>query len=392
MWTDRRFAGSNQVWLSPPKDAFVRVPDGILKTAVFLGKDGPTGKEYGGTGYIVSLAYGPGYIMTRETASGTEVASYPFMFICTARHVAQELEDSDFYVRANYKRGGLAELKQDYENVQWWYHPTEEDAVDAAVMVLPIESVLQLDIEPIPVTMFVSDERVKTGNLGIGDEVFVAGLFRNAQGVSRNIPVIRTGNVAMIPNEKIFFPTEDRPDQWLYANLLESRSIGGLSGSPVFIRETLRLMVRRDEYGRLSSGETWRVNGEPEPTLWEGEMQGLGKIHFFGSMIGHWQVGVNLSGNQREAVNMGIAPMVPAKKILEILSQARLLETMRRVSIDMRGKKNENDGVAVMDSALRAPKQAKTQTTDQGYEIPVPTKDRFFDALKKATRKIDPKK
>ena len=40
----------------------------------------------------------------------------------------------------------------------------------------------------------------------------------------------------MMPNEKIPFHTKEHPDQWLYADLLESRSIGGLSGSPVFIR------------------------------------------------------------------------------------------------------------------------------------------------------------
>ena len=67
MWTDRRFAGSNQLWVSPPKDAFVRVPDHILKTAVFLGVDGPKGRVYGGTGYIVSVDYGPGYTFTERS-------------------------------------------------------------------------------------------------------------------------------------------------------------------------------------------------------------------------------------------------------------------------------------------------------------------------------------
>lgn len=385
MWTDRRFAGTNQLWVSPPKDAFVRVPDHILKTAVFLGVDGPRGKVYGGTGYIVSVDYGPGYTFTERSEDGiTSTIYHPFRFLVTAAHVAEKLEEAvDFYIRANAVGGSLVEPKQERENARWWYHPTERDAVDAAVMLLPYETAESLDIISIPVTMFAGDETAKTANLGVGDEVFIAGLFKKAKGTARNIPIIRMGNVAMMPNEKIPFHTKEHPDQWLYADLLESRSIGGLSGSPVFIRETLRLDVHRDDKGRLMSGSIFGVAGMPKPPPWEGEMQGVGRFHFFGSLIGHWQVDVGFNDTQVEAVNFGIAPMVPAQKILEVLSQPELLETMNKISADLKDQQQKKDGVAVMDSGFEP-----TQTTDKGYEIPVPSADEFLNALKKASRKV----
>src|SRR5664280_3551376 len=77
MWRDRRFAGSEQLWVSPPKDAFVRVPDQVLKTAVFLGIDGPSGREYGGTGYIVAVDYSPEYLFTAPMEPTISAFRYP---------------------------------------------------------------------------------------------------------------------------------------------------------------------------------------------------------------------------------------------------------------------------------------------------------------------------
>lgn len=363
----------------------MRVPDQVLKTAVFLGIDGPSGREYGGTGYIVAVDYSPEYLFTAPMEPTISAFRYPFRFLVTAAHVAERLEGVDFYIRANGLDGSLLELKQDCENAKWWYHPTDRNSVDAAAMLLPTETAIRLDIESIAASMFVGEHTIKEGNLGVGDEVFIAGLFKKAKGASRNIPIIRTGNVAMVPKEKIPFPTRERPEQWIYADLLELRSIGGLSGSPVFIRETLRLPVYRDKSGKLGSGDVWMAPSDPDPIKWEGEMQGIGRFHFFGSLIGHWQVDVGFNDTQAEAVNFGIAPMVPAAKILGVLTQDEVLEAMASMSDELTHKKQKRDGVGVMDSGF-----TPTQKTEQGYKIPVPTKEEFFDALTKATRKIKP--
>jgi hypothetical protein len=390
MWTDHRFAGSDQLYLCPPKDAFVRVPDLVLKSSVFLGLDSPKGIEFGATGYVVWTGYGlrhpaQPFAKTKEEMATTH--RYPFFFLVTAAHVAEKLEGLDFYVRCNKRDGSLAEAKQTCENALWWYHATEREAVDAAAMLLPLESILELDIAPIPVTMFVGEEAMQTGNLGIGDEVFVAGLFRNAKGVSRNIPIIRIGNVAMMPREKILFPKQGQPDRLIYADLLESRSIGGLSGSPVFIRETVNIQTGP----RFKRG--FSLVGVNSPTaeiegIVDVQLAGVGRFHFFGSMIGHWQVDVELSNTKKEAVNLGIAPMVPANKILEVLSQPGLLEIMNTISLSREEQQKQQEGMPTLDSEFESGQKRPTQTTAEGLKIPVPTSDEFYDLLRKASRKV----
>jgi hypothetical protein len=361
----------------------VRVPDQILKTAVFLGKDEPSGRVYGGTGYIVSVDYGPGYTFTRETEGVKSTSRYPIMFLVTAAHVAEKLDGFDFYIRANKKRdGSLAEIKQDC-STRWWYHPTERGAVDVALMILPVKEVLGLDIVPIAVPMFIGEEMIGDRNLGIGDEVFVAGLFKNAKGSAKNIPIVRIGNVAMMPDEKIFFPTEERQDQWLYADLLELHSIGGLSGSPVFIRETIRINAGV----RMHTDFALNAVNSPAPDI-PGmetvELAGVGRFHFFGSIIGSWRVQGTFGDVREEARNMGIAPMVPARKILEVLRQPELLSEMNKINMQTHEQVQREEGTAVYDDSFGKPKE---QTTPQGIKIPVPTTDQFFGDLEKASRK-----
>jgi hypothetical protein len=359
MWTDRRFAGEDKLYISPPRDIHMRVPDIVMKSAVFLGRDTEMGRRYVGTGFLV-LFHRP--------------QRAPILFLVTAAHVAEELDGFDFYMRANRKDGVVAEPIQTTEHTLWWFHPTERESVDVAAMLLPFRTIMELDINPIPVPMFINESTIKEKNIGVGDEVFIAGLFTNAQGTSKHIPIVRIGNVAMMPGEKIFFPTEGKADQWLYANLLESRSTGGLSGSPVFVRETVRYETF-NRGGKMRPAMAAEESGEPT------EISALGRFHFFGSMIGHWRTSVpgELTSNQLEAVNMGIAPMVPAHKILEVLTQPGLVNMMNKIDDEAKKRRAKEDGDAVLDS------------TSNPEHHPL-TEDEFVSILTKVTRKITPEK
>lgn len=66
-------------------------------------------------------------------------------------------------------------------------------------------------------------------NVGIGDEIFITGLFANYTGEHRNVPILRVGNLAAYPQERVQVQGVE-----MDAYLIEARSIGGLSGSPVF--------------------------------------------------------------------------------------------------------------------------------------------------------------
>jgi hypothetical protein len=135
-----------------------------------------------------------------------------------------------------------------------------------------------------------ADLRAK--NIGLGDEVFVTGIFGHFVGNGRNHPIVRTGNIAMMPTEPI--PTTRG---MMDAYLIESRSLGGISGSPVFVRETLCNPLT----GHLRAGA----------------MQCLGLVH------GHW---VTPRGAGQEPLGIGVSIVVPASKIRECFRDPRLQE------------------------------------------------------------------
>ncbi len=326
----------------------MRVPDQVSKCVLFVGLPDSEPDPYRGTSYIVTV---PGRNQNH------------FAFMVTARHVAEKLQGENFNIRANKKRGGTAELRGLADN-PWWYHPTEREAVDCAVTMFAPSQIRELDIEHIPIDLFLDDQKTREHNIGVGDEVFIAGLFTKVADTSRNIPIVRTGNVAMIPGEEIYFN-----DRFIAANLIESRSIGGLSGSPVFVRPTLQLQIAEE------GGKPIILNGP-------------GRIFFFGSVIGHWEVPAeDFKITVAEAVNMGIAPVVPAQKIREVIMQDALVEIMKNIDDEMRA---QNQRGARLDFAPSS--KGETQVTDGGATIPVPTAEQFFEVVKKASRKIVPGK
>ncbi len=153
--------------------------------------------------------------------------------------------------------------------------------------------------------MIATEDVIRDRDIGVGDDAFLTGLFSNHYGRDRNIPIVRVGSIAAMPGEKVevdFFGTAVLID----AYLLEARSIGGLSGSPVFV---------------VTSG-----------------FRGGGVIHagpqfyLLGLMRGHWDVRLSAADavitdeQRREAVNMGIAVVVPASKILDLTNQPRFVE------------------------------------------------------------------
>jgi hypothetical protein len=216
----------------------------------------------------------------------------------------------------------------------------------------------QLDIEHVPFDMFINHATLEQQNIGVGDEVFIPGLFTKITETTRNIPIVRTGSIAMIPGERIPFG-----DEFIDAYLIESRSIGGLSGSPVFVRQTVAM--------ETSSSPMIMAGRRPD-----GILHGIGgKIYLLGSMIGHWDVPEGFSPTQAEAVNMGIAPVVPASKISEVIFQPELVKIMEDVNADMKAQNQKGAELDFADSK-------QEPFTQQDFE----------NALTKVTRKVESSK
>lgn len=318
-----------EYYLTPPKDIDMRLPDGITSCVGFISHDQPT-IQYGGTGFVVAT----------QGQHGNA-----FLHLVTAAHVAEAVEGS-WAFGMNLKRGGGFLLKSG-DVPRWWYHPTEKANVDVAVTVFASEAIEDYDLNWIPETIFATDERIAESNIGIGDEISVVGLFTRFSGRKRHWPIARTGNIAMMPDEPI--PTKDYGPMEAY--LAEGRSIGGLSGSPVFVRETINV-------------PSVNAKREPYPLLAQGRMFFLGLMH------GHWEVPLGFkSTEQAEAVNMGISIVVPAKKVLEVIYHPELVEMRKQADEQFAAEK-----APVADDALGKKNNF--------------TREDFDAALKKVSRKI----
>lgn len=332
---DLRLAGARAHYLSPPKDANMRIPDQLIKCVGFVAHDREP-VQYGGTAFIVGVR--------GEDGEGG------FLHLVTAKHVAEAIEPGPYLIGMNGKDGRKILLKSgDTNPQQWWYHPTERDSVDVAVTPFATAIMDEYDVEWIPEDSFATEQRIAQHSIGLGDEIIIVGLFTRFIGSSRLVPLVRTGNVAMMPDR---IPVRGFGNMEAY--LVEARSIGGLSGSPVFVRSTVNTPVA-------------------SPALGKTLMSGLGPGHLLGLMHGHWEVPLNFSSTeQAEAVNMGVAIVVPAKKILEVLYHPELVQMRKELE-----QKELKKKYPVADSALK-----------KGTRF---TRDDFEAALKKVSRKVGKK-
>jgi len=49
--------------------------------------------------------------------------------------------------------------------------------------------------------MFINQETIVEHAIGAGDEIFLTGLFANHLGQHKNLPIVRCGNIAAVPDE-----------------------------------------------------------------------------------------------------------------------------------------------------------------------------------------------
>jgi hypothetical protein len=341
-YVDYRLGGVGRYFAPPRKDTDMRVPDEVLRCVVFIGREYGTAIKYIGTGFFVSLA---------EKEGGH---TFRFTYLVTANHVADAVDGAPFWIRMNRKSGEAVEVAANESGDVKWFRHARGESVDVAVCELSFPS---RDFDTLSVTtdMFLTKKIAEEAHIGAGDEVLLTGLFTKIKGNERNIPIVRMGNLAMAPNAPIV-PT-DLGD--IEAYLIEVKSLGGISGSPVFIRQTI------DIPGLFK----WGTNIPATAQAYSNVIYLLGLAH------GHWSIDPREINNPTvehlsEGFNVGLAIVVPASHILELLHNQELID-MRKALKD--GELAKHKG-ATMDSAV----------TENTF-----TKEDFEQALKKVSRKIE---
>ena len=229
----------------------------------------------------------------------------PFIpYFVTAKHVIAGIKensaDHKVLLRVN-ERGGSARLTES-DLDKWRFHPHDQ-SVDVAV--LPVALGPKADMTGLLVERAVTDEAIEAHQIGAGDQVFLTGLFVDHMGSERMLPIVRSGTIALMPEEKIATPEYGPID----AYLIECRSIGGLSGSPVFWYPG----VRQTPSGWIATRDFW----------WLGLIHG----HFDDVPDNDSPSDAAFSG---ERLNKGIAIVIPAPKVLEVLDQKRLRDAREK--------------------------------------------------------------
>jgi len=269
------------------------VPPELLKCVVFLGYVNQKDEE--------KLA-GSAFWVSRTPYDDLE--TYKPAYLVTAAHVIEHVRsdarDNKVRVRVNLRNGG-----QEWRDTfigSWKVYPNP--AFDLAVLKIGIDE--STDHVAFPQAWFVTEKSMEDDGRAIelGDELFFAGLFYPHKGEKKNIPIVRVGNVAALRDE----PVLNRDGHLMDAYLVESRSIAGLSGSPVFM--DVQLAKRVHEGSR-----PWITGSNPS------------KFRLVGVMHGHfdWQDVepdvVADDGKKKLGVNMGIAIVIPAEKIAQVLDE-----------------------------------------------------------------------
>jgi hypothetical protein len=252
-----------------------------------------------------------------------------FPYLVTAEHVVVGIQQRGrpIYCRLNLKNGGAS--VESLQITRWWHHPNaERDPTDVAVCAVHINwDLFDHACVPLPETYMEAPTERRPRDVGLGDETFTLGLFRLHAGRDRNIPIVRIGNIAAMPEEPV-------RTNWgsIKAYLVEMRSIAGLSGSPVF--------TDSPEAPTLGMLYSIHVLADPRFTPPDPEKVNWFRYHFLGLVHGHFDVpdlqeDADIDDDDDAAVsrhiNTGIGLVIPAEKVIETLYQADLADERRKL-------------------------------------------------------------
>jgi hypothetical protein len=267
----------------------MRIPDPILECVAFVGYDAPRNRR---------IQLGTAFLFGRRSGYSDEFS----INVVTAKHVINNIWDygtsENVYLRFNNERGGTSVVTSRASD---WSTDSKNPNLDIAVLPSNKWSNAGIDYRFVSEEIVVTEAIRSAYDIGVGDQIFLTGLFVSHYGSHRNLPIVRQGSIASMPAEQIKVNMRGE-EVGIDAYLVEAMSIGGLSGSPVFVRA-----------GGLKLGS-------------QGNVAVGGEEHFLLGLIhGHWELPsarqdtVHYDGNIGDALNTGIGIVIPATKISSLI-------------------------------------------------------------------------
>lgn len=363
-----------------PKTPTEIVIDQLKKTVLFLSttwedpKDlDPAGKpkikSEIGTGFLIFISLPE----LGKDASGDDQGYY---FLVTAKHMIRQLSlehKPGPYAKKvtvyfnKVPTGEASELLRDQVDIDIidargdlnWFVDDADPVADVALHPVFLNPKL-VDFITIGQKSFMTKDLFAEKHVNENDEVLFTGLFTSFIGSQKNYPIVRHGHLALLPNEDIAIDVE-KPNKKTQIYMAEVTSFGGNSGSPVFLR-----------LGALREGLSVDLK--------------IGyNYYLIGLLSGYYP-------DEEAKQNSGIALIVPAEKINEILSGALVKAFLSRMIAIEKFKKgdlksaevNFKDSIAVLER--RAPESSQLIATLKDYAGMLQQAKRSDEALAVQTK------
>lgn len=196
----------------------------------------------------------------------------------------------------------------------YWEH--KDPGVDIAVF--RTQHYKDAKYEVVPLDLVASKADFQNSQIQTTDRVVLPGLLVNFMGLTRNYPIIRSGTIALIPDEAIpmrYTVGSKTIDTRQEALLVDATAVPGESGSPVFLWPGPRL-----------AGGAFNIGGT-KPFI-------LGVLHGFYTAQPREVRSIQAETRQVYAENSNIAIVFPSWRLREIIDSDAVKSRMQRLFAD----------------------------------------------------------